>query len=219
MHAQTRLNIQVNTMAKRKACNVLLISFPTSVIFAQNGPRASCKDFTLDGSAKCWLFLAASHKNNFLAVSAGVLGLPCGVNEAPCGVCGVALWMLGVTGVRVWGPVPKPARKVAAMSGAGRFRFLGSCDNTWLNVIHWCMANHLPPNKHTINQNYKQYSLRDSITETAAKKPIMNHASEILTKIFATIHGNHVQKTLWFNAEPFEPSVWSSWGRFVVNLL
>ena len=131
MHAQTRLNIQVNTMAKRKPCNVLLISFPTSVIFAQNGPRASCKDFTLDGSAKCWLFLAASHKNNFLAaVSAGVLGLPCGVNEAPCGVCGVALWTLGVTGVRVWGPVPKPARKVAAMSGAGRFLFLGSCDNT-----------------------------------------------------------------------------------------
>ena len=44
------------------------------------------------------------------------------------------------------------------------------------------MANHLPPNKHEINQNYKQYSLRDSVAETAEKKTIMNHASEILTK-------------------------------------
>lgn len=99
---------QVNTMAKKKPCKVLLTSFPTSVIFAQNGPLASCKDFMLDGSAKCWLLLAASHKNAFLAVFAGVLGLHCGANEAPCGVCGVALTLgvTGVTGVRVWGPVP-----------------------------------------------------------------------------------------------------------------
>lgn len=121
VHVQTHFNTQVNTMAKSKPCNVLLTSFPTSVIFAQNGPLASCKDFMLDGSAKCWLLLAASHKNTFLAaVFAGVLGLPCGVNEAPCGVCAVALTLgvTGVTGVRVWGPVPK-ARK-AGMS-AGRF--------------------------------------------------------------------------------------------------
>jgi len=63
----------------------------------------------------CWtdlqsagFLLAASHKNAFLAVFAGVLGLHCGANEAPCGVCGVALTLgvTGVTGVRVWGPVP-----------------------------------------------------------------------------------------------------------------